>query len=81
MLRGMKYRPGADIHSPGYLNSEIIHCFNSTCSAKAVERNPIATGSLESAMSKLWCGKFLLVLNIKSEILLAQAIHSLKSPI
>jgi hypothetical protein len=66
MLRGIKYRPGADIRSPGYLNSEIIHCFNSTHRAKAVERNSIATGSLESAMSKLWHGKFMLVLNIKS---------------
>jgi hypothetical protein len=81
MLHRIKYRPGADIHSPGYLNSEIIHHFNSIRSAKAVESNPIATGSLESAMSKLWCGKFLLVLNSKSEISSAQAICSLKSPI
>jgi hypothetical protein len=79
-LRRIKYRPGADIRSPGYLNSEIIHRFNSTHSAKAVERNPIATGSLESAMSKSWRGKFLLILNIKSEISSAQAICSLKSP-
>ena len=81
MLHRIKYKLGADIRSPGYLNSEIIHCFNSTRSAKAVERNPIATGSLESTMSKLWCGSFLLILNIKSEILSAQVIRSLKSPI
>jgi len=37
-LRGIKYRPGADIWSPDYLNGEIINCFNSTGRAKAVEK-------------------------------------------
>ena len=38
MLHGIQ---GADIHLPVYLNSEIIHCFNSTHRAKA-DNNSIA---------------------------------------
>jgi hypothetical protein len=37
-LAEIKYRPGADIWLPDYLNGEIIHCFNSTHRAKAVEK-------------------------------------------
>jgi hypothetical protein len=46
-----------------------------------LSKNLLPPVHYEFAMSKSWCGKFPLILNIKSKILSAQAIHSLKSPI
>jgi hypothetical protein len=46
MLCGIQ---GADICSPVYLNSEIIHCFNSTRRAKA-DNNSIVVQYIVSCM-------------------------------